>query len=601
MKKFCLILAIIISLPAMTSLKGDREHFASKLEGMIIKEGLYDFASLRFRHNGAIPSCRQEFYFALTLMATSVESDIRTGNEILAKYLACQVTNPDSPYYGSFYYPELLEKTEGIEWDMFNPIPILTMLNAMPERITKENRELAVKAMELVWKGLAQRWFPFHSKPEAIGHTNYHLMYCADMLLSAQYCGDRFGQALAMIAFENWVNWTKNNGVTEFNSPTYTAIDLQALDLIEKYSTNKRAQHLAKVMSDLIIADGVIHYKRPFPILYGANSRSYDVLTTDGKTCRYIEMSLTGRINAPLEVSAIMELFYEHKVEGWVNALISRTRNTQFEFKSHWGSYPWQVRKTWFGNHFVLGTSASTYGSQDRNLVIDAKDGRWDNSFVPVVAINDKPEELPHIGGGSGHNHLTVPTFTVADGPKALQLYDITYKEHDFDMNRLSLVLMFTNSTIMTADKNPDASTPFAVVTNQDLIMVRPFVSSNDCTVAMHQKDHLTIIEYRLVHDLRKDLRRRFFAGFAIEIAEDVYDAKATFEAWLAKPFTFKADTTKNLVSASFEGLKIDYDTKLSKPLNLPPGDYGVFETPWTCVEDDGINLSFAAKVRFKN
>ncbi|NTU61769.1 MAG: hypothetical protein HGA95_05565, partial [Caldiserica bacterium] len=278
MKKLCFLIAIVIALPGFVlpgSEKG-RSIAAEAIVKSVSDSKTYNFTELRFNYRGSVPSCRQEFYFAMALLATDDQSDIELANRILEKYLPMQVTDPTSPYFGSWYYKELLEKKDGLEWDMFNPIPVLHMVYAMPEKLTESNRKLAKKALGNVSKGLAEKWYPDHVKPEAIGHTNYHLMYCADLLLASEYCEDRLGQSLAVSALENWLSWTKRNGITEFNSPTYLAIDLQALSAIELYSKDIQAVKLASMASDILIADGLLHFKRP-KALIGGNSRSYDV------------------------------------------------------------------------------------------------------------------------------------------------------------------------------------------------------------------------------------------------------------------------------------------------------------------------------------
>ncbi len=583
-----LTLVVILSLiPTPPPASNARERFAVRLVSEVKESGVYDYDQLRFKTTGAIPSCRQEFYYCLALLSTNDDKNTDLANEIFAKYLASQVTSLDSPYFGSFFYPELLGKTEGLEWDMFNPIPVFIILGEYQNKITDENNALVLKAFGNIVKGLSKWWYPNHTKPEAIGHTNYHLMYVADLLLASERCGDKLGASLAENAFENWISWTKRNGVTEFNSPTYLAVDLQALNVIEQYSKNKRMQAFARNMANILLADGLIHFKRPYS-MFGANSRSYDVLNGSGKTCRYLEMMVSNRFDPPLEPSSILEVWFEHKTTAWLSKLFSELGKGSYEFSSKWGPEAWQFRKTWFGQSMVLGTSGQSYGSQDRNLVIDRKDGKWVGSFVPVLAINDSPHKLPEMGDGSGLNHLRMPVFTQQSGSKALQLWDITYDEPQIAMNRLSLAFLFPQSEMLIEDKTK-VDTAFAIKSGSDLVMVRPFVSSSDATVNLAKKDGLMMVEIKLVHDLRADLGRRFFVGFAVEIAENVYDPEQIFKDWLKKPFEFRVDDKETNVKASFDGLLIDYDTQARKPLNLPDFDGSVLKSPWTCLDSLGL------------
>lgn len=586
--KIILALAIILSvIPTPPEPTNTREQYARHLVETVKESGVYDYDQLRFKTTGTIPSCRQEFYYSLALFSANDAKYDKLANQILGKYLASQVTNPDGPYFGSFYYPELLSKTEGLEWDMFNPIPVFITLSEFGDRVTDANKALALKAFGDIVKGLSKWWYPNHAKPEAIGHTNYHLMYVADLLLASESCGDRLGVSLAINAFENWVSLTKRTGITEFNSPTYLAVDLQALNVIERYGKSKRMQALAMNMTDLILADGLIHFKRPYS-MFGANSRSYDVLSGSGKTCRYLELVFGNKFDPPIEPSSILEAWFEHRKPSWLTKIFSQVSSKTFEFSSKWGSEAWQFRKTWFGQSMVLGTSGQAYGSQDRNLVIDRRDGKWVSSFVPVLAINDSPHKLPEMGGGSGLNHPKVPVFTQQSGNKALQLWDVTYNEPEIAMNRLSLAFLFPQSEMLIEDKTK-VDSAFAIKSGNDLVMVRPFVSSSDAKTSLVKKDGLMMVEIRLVHDLRGDLGRRFFVGFAVEIAENVFEPEKTFKEWLKKPFEFKVDDSETNVKASFDGLLIDYDAHSKKPLNLPDFDGSVMKSPWTCLDSSGL------------
>jgi hypothetical protein len=155
-------------------------------------------------------------------------------------------------------------------------------------------------------------------------------------------------------------------------------------------------------------------------------------------------------------------------------------------------------------------------------------------------------------------------------------------------MNRLSLAFLFPQSELLIEDKTK-VDSAFAIKTGNDLVMVRPFVSSSDAKTSLVKKDGLMMVEIRLVHDLRDDLGRRFFVGFAVEIAENVYDPEQTFRDWLKKPLEFKVDDSETNVKASFDGLQIDYDAKSRKPLNRPDFDGSVMKSPWTCLDSSGL------------
>ncbi|MEZ4813077.1 MAG: hypothetical protein R2883_06305 [Caldisericia bacterium] len=246
----------------------------------IQEKDIYDFNELRFKTSGNIPTCRSEFRFSLCLLSSENKSHQEHGNRILRKYLNSQVRNSESPYYGAWYYPELLSAKSGLEWDMFVPITIFQIYFELAGRLEPETKEILLESLQTCSKGLIRTWF--NDYKSTLTHTNYHLLFVCDLLLSSEISNNPVGQFFAKIAFDAFIKYSLENGIYEFNSPTYQAVDLQALYLIEQYSTDSDMKTLAKNWADYILLDLLIHYNPSAKRLSGANSRSYNVISGSG-------------------------------------------------------------------------------------------------------------------------------------------------------------------------------------------------------------------------------------------------------------------------------------------------------------------------------
>jgi hypothetical protein len=569
------------------------EKMANYIIEQIVDRNMYNFGTHEFRERGTIPSIKNELYFAQVLFASGEDGWIYHARLILEKYLGFQDLNENSKTYGSWYYKDLLGN-EKLEFDMFLPIPLIQIWHFQDDLLGDRLKAQMKESFGHCVEGLIKNWYPSHTALHAIGHTNYHLMYVCDLLLLGEILRDTNAQNLAMSAFENWIDRTLENGITEFNSPTYLGVDIKALATIESLSNNPKAKMLAKNWIDFMLADMAIHLlEKDKPYLAGAKSRCYEVLAGTGMAIKTYYWCFGKEIADP-SIDDILFAYISHKPHPALFSIQNQTNRQGFIFKSRWGLESWETRQTWFGNDFIVGTSGKSYGSQDRVLVIDRKDKKWPFSMTQVIQINDHPYELPRMGGGSGRNHPKLPIFINHEGNKLIEVIDLSMPQAQMEsLEKLSLsfVLPVKNGVIVPMDVSfpigMDFDTPFGIIADNDMIFIR-------ATIVGHKVDNkhfrqfvtsgIQIFEKNILSRRDEDKPVKLYLVLCAEIVEDMgTNYRAHFEKLCKAPF--KVELKGTILHASYKDLKLEYETINRKPLSVP--NILVTETadsPWTCL-----------------
>lgn len=597
MKLLRVFLALIITLTFgrfSISSGGDRaKKIGDYIVSKVMELDLYDFSEHEFRQRGTIPSIRNELYLAQALFATGEEAWIYHARMILEKYLRLQDIDENNKTYGSWYYKDLLGN-DMLEFDMFLPIPLIQMWHYQGDLLGDDLKALMTDSFGVCVRGLLKNWYPLHFKPQAIGHTNYHLMYVCDLLLLGEIVGDANAQKCAMNAFENWIDWTLENGVTEFNSPTYLGVDIRALATIESLTSSEKARTLARNWIDFMLSDMSMHlFEKEKPYLAGANSRSYEVLAGTGMAIKAYYFCMGREIQEP-DIDDILFAYIGHKPSKNQSLLAYAKKEDGFLFKSKWGRDLWETRQTWSGKDFVIGTSGKSYGSQDRILVFDRKDGKWPFSMTQVIQINDRPDELPQMEGGSGRNHLRLPIFVNHKENRLIEIIDINLpKEELIKLQRISLSFVLPHKMAPITPKNVafpvqmGFDTPFGLIVDNDMIFLRAKIIGTDPSerhFRQYAKSGILALEKNIYSaESGRDFKRAFVAVY-IEVVHDIgSDIRSAFEKLCGVPF--EAELKGAIFRVSSQDLKIDYDAVSMRPICAPSVAFDdVARSPWTCL-----------------
>jgi hypothetical protein len=163
--------------------------------------------------------------------------------------------------------------------------------------------------------------------------------------------------------------WTWCFGTSEYNSPTYTAVDIDGLDFIFRFAARQEGRSQAEALLRLFWTDVAANWFPASGRLAGSQSRSYDYLSGAGYLTHFL------------------------RYQGWIEeTAVHRVTDLQRPALCQWqppadltairNGFPRIVRQSW-GPQLVqsrthamyadvsLGTSGAAYGTTDMPLTVD--------------------------------------------------------------------------------------------------------------------------------------------------------------------------------------------------------------------------------------
>ena len=253
----------------------------------------------------------------------------------------------------------------------------------------------------------------------AVSYTNIFLMKTANCIFIGEHLPDEALAKEGYAMLDQWLEYTRQNGIHEYSSPTYTGVDLGSLGLLVKYPREAAIRAKAEKALRLLWTEIATNWLPSFEGIAGTHSRDYDFLGGHGLLDRYLEKA--GWIT-PIKPPA-PDVFVD--LSAWTPpAEIRAIANTapRFIFQ-RWGEKPWEHSTHYVGHHFTLGSAGAGYGQQDKTLTVNLVLGPQ----APVVnfAMDERgdPYGQAKVLTGGGHMKLThlVPFMTsVQQGPNAL-------------------------------------------------------------------------------------------------------------------------------------------------------------------------------------
>jgi hypothetical protein len=125
-------------------------------------------------------------------------------------------------------------------------------------------------------------------------YTNIYLLKASALLLLGEAIGDSTLEGQGIAAFNAFDAYTKTAGISEYDSPDYTAVQMMALLSTHANTTNPNAKALAGKLLDYFWYDIAGNYFATQSSLSGPHSRTYDVLLATGVQPFYFAEGLGG-------------------------------------------------------------------------------------------------------------------------------------------------------------------------------------------------------------------------------------------------------------------------------------------------------------------
>jgi len=297
--------------------------------------------------NGIFHESRKGAGFARRLLANGAPHDVELAEKVLNVVLGCQELHPDDPHYGNFYW--MIEDTvvfdlNAVEFALEHLVPM------MIEHGSLLSAELQARVLACIRLGLAE-----------VEHLNVLVVYSNITLLDIlNSClgGELLGDArIAQRGYRKLVDWmalTDANGTAyEFNSPTYTWVDIRALQelarLVRDADTRTRA-HAAVMRLGLSMA---LHIHRGTGRWAGPHGRAYQP---------------SIHCETPAEVAMLRQWVAEGALPAWtLDALEQRPERLQVDETAFAPAL--MTTTTYHSPSFALGTASKELSGQTNVLM----------------------------------------------------------------------------------------------------------------------------------------------------------------------------------------------------------------------------------------
>jgi hypothetical protein len=357
-------------------------------------------------------STRDLFSFVLEVVARG--ADQRMAESALA--LAATKREPDasSKLYGNYAWywkdahpedrnaVEFCMQTASLTWMLYR------------ERLSKTARGRLESELHYAVEGIRRHKVP-------VSYTNIFLMKAANCIFIGEYLPDKALAQEGYAMLDQWIDYTRQNGIHEYSSPTYTGVDLGSLGLLAKYPQDAAVRAKAEKALRLLWTETAANWFPSFEGIAGTHSRDYDFLRGHGLLDRYLEKANWLTPAKPPALDAFIDL------SAWTPPEDLRTiANTSPRIVfQRWGENPWEHSTHYVGHRFTLASAGAGYSPQDKTLTVNLALG----PEAPVVnfAMDERgdPYGQSKVITGGGHMKAThlVPFLTsVQRGRDALLL-----------------------------------------------------------------------------------------------------------------------------------------------------------------------------------
>ena len=308
-----------------------------------------------------------------------------------------------------------------------------------------------------------------HTVP--LKYSNIYLMKLVNLLLLGQASGDDQALAEGRANFEAWLGFTRTNGLTEYDSPTYSPIQADCLALAHNLTRDPALRVRLKAALDFYWADLAVNYFPGRQTMTGPASRNYDFLFGDANVdYAYYLAGLRSLPPAETYLSDMVRAWTVARMGGYWPApdLLALATRPERTVRSRFGPEPGQDRYVWLTPDFTIGSACASSGPQDKPICVELTSARKLPVLSFVVDALDAPYGLVRStdrGGHSKPHHLPHLSATVQEQGFLLALIGLSpaVREGEFTNLASNLVLPVRAGQLVLDGQPVDTTGPFAL------------------------------------------------------------------------------------------------------------------------------------------
>ncbi len=210
---------------------------------------------------------RASLTYALALLLD--DGDANEAERNVLNVLSMQERREGDPHYGNFKW---LFEDEGVT-DL-NAVEFV--LEGLTNILVRVRDKLSSSSLDQVDDAIRLGLLEIDSLNVHWTYTNIYLLDVHNRILGGQLLDDAAVRRKGLDRLRDWAERTKADGAPhEFNSATYSAVQITALASIVEFAEDSQARELALEMEQLIWRHVAAHWHPPTRQLAGPHSRAY--------------------------------------------------------------------------------------------------------------------------------------------------------------------------------------------------------------------------------------------------------------------------------------------------------------------------------------
>jgi len=235
-----------------------------------------------------------------------------------------------------------------------------------------------------------------HRREVKVEYTNIYVMQIAALLLLGEASGDQSAIADARAQLDRWIDFTRKNGITEYDSSTYTAVQLGCLQTAYNLTKQADLKPKLKAFLDYIWSDLAANYFASSETLSGPQSRCYSFLSGDLSIEQYYYLEgLNNRApgrswlsdDARIWTNAVAPNAYRP-----APAILGLAKLPVRIVEQRFGLEPGRTRYNYITPDFAAGSASAFTGNQDREVSIEFKTAKK----LPIISFGVDPFDAPY-------------------------------------------------------------------------------------------------------------------------------------------------------------------------------------------------------------
>ncbi|HTW95441.1 MAG TPA: hypothetical protein VMD30_11635 [Tepidisphaeraceae bacterium] len=202
-----------------------------------------------------------------------------------------------------------------------------------------------------------------------VSYTNIYLMKTVNLMLLGEATGEVSLVHQGQKMLDNWIDYTRKNGVHEFDSPTYYGVDLDTLALGYHYTVDPAYREKFRRILDYFWTDIGANYFAPAQKISAPYSRDYDFLAGNGMLDTWLAAEGWGQDkwlgSRDLQGVYILDNFRPGGYQP-PGTIVQLSQSGPRQIVSAWDDDPAHQRVVWMGQRVAMGSTSGNYGEQDK-------------------------------------------------------------------------------------------------------------------------------------------------------------------------------------------------------------------------------------------